>query len=214
MKLTTVRLLTVVLLTAAGAVKTQAQEEVYAWEERATTVQMRTNGLYWLALSPNVGIELQTDKGWAFQLDYVGAWWNSRKTNHFYSNYGFQAEVRYYLDSCRQVRPYTRHHVGLYAQMLTYDFEFGGKGYQCPNLRNTYAIGASYGYTMPLNDKLSLDFTIGIGYFSTTYNEYVPINGDYLLTGKKRKTFFGPTKAEVTLVWNVNDFNYTKRKTK
>lgn len=66
-------------------------------ESHAATFLLRTNGLYDLALSPNIGLEWQSSFGLAFQFDYVGAWWNSPSKNRFFSNYGFQTEIRYYF---------------------------------------------------------------------------------------------------------------------
>ena len=190
--------LTVVVLTA----------HVYAVEGNSTTVQLRTNGLYWLALSPNIGVELQTDLGLAFSMDYIGAWWNSDPSHHYWSDYAFQMEARYYLGVNKQEAPYKGHHVGLYGIMATYDFEFGGKGYQSNDLTKTFSIGGSYGYTMPLNKNFSLDFTVGLGYVQSKYDVYVPTNGGYMRTNTKRLRYFGPSKLEVSLVWNINKKNH------
>ena len=118
-------------------------QEIYRVESAPAAVQLRTNGLYDLALCPNIGIEIQTDLGIAWQLDYVGAWWNSPSRNRFYSNYAFQTEIRYYLDCEQMTFPYTGHHIGLYGQMMTYDFEFSGTGYQSRDLDMTFGIGAN-----------------------------------------------------------------------
>ena len=58
-------------------------------ESAPLVLQLHTNGLYWLAAVPNVGIEVQTDWGIALSLDYAGAWWNKRSSDRFYSCYGF-----------------------------------------------------------------------------------------------------------------------------
>jgi len=184
----------------------QAQE-IYRAEESSLAVQLRTNGLYDLALCPNVGLELQTDLGLAFQLDYVGAWWNSQKNNRYFSNYGLQTELRYYFASPKMDFPYTGHHAGVYFLMATYDFEFGGTGYQCKDLDKSIGFGISYGYSKPISRRLSLDFTLGIGYFTSKYTVYEPSTSWYRATGYKKLTWFGPTKAEVTLVWNLNKNN-------
>lgn len=184
-------------------------------KERTIPIQLRTNGLYWCALFPNIGIEAQTNYGLAFQLDYTGAWWNKDRTHHYYSGYAFQFETRYYFKDANKTKigesqkthVFSGSHVGLYIQMITYDFEFGNKGYQCNDLSKTIGIGASYGYCMPLNKTFSLDFTIGIGYLHTNYTEYIPHSDKYVRTGEKSKTWIGPTKAEISLVWNINNKN-------
>ena len=141
----------VAIIMAVISVATTKAQEIYRVESAPAAVQLRSNGLYDLALCPNIGIEIQTDLGLAWQLDYIGAWWNSPSRNRFFSNYAFQTEIRYYLASPKMTFPYTGHHVGLYGQMITYDFEFGGTGYQSRDLDYTFGIGASYGYSFPLS---------------------------------------------------------------
>ena len=169
--------------------------------------QLHTNGLYWLAAAPNIGMEIQTDWGISLSLDYIGAWWNKRPSDRFYSFYGFQSELRYYPDAIYNYAPYRGHHFGIYGQLLTYDFEFGGTGYQSAKFGKTWAAGLAYGYTKVLNRRLSLDFTIGIGYFQSKYDVYHPEGGWYKRDKTKKLTFFGRTKLEATLVWNINRFN-------
>lgn len=201
----------VAIIMAVISVATTKAQEIYRVESAPAAVQLRSNGLYDLALCPNIGIEIQTDLGLAWQLDYIGAWWNSPSRNRFFSNYAFQTEIRYYLASPKMTFPYTGHHVGLYGQMITYDFEFGGTGYQSRDLDYTFGIGASYGYSFPLSKRWSLDLTIGLGYFQSRYDEYDPRNiyGEkhFIHKETRRLKFWGPTKLEATFVWNINSFN-------
>ena len=193
------------LLAMAAAIPhhTEAQE-IYMLDDNHTAVSVHTNTLYWLGLSPNIGVELQTDLGLALQLDYVGAWWNSDTRQHYFSNYGFQTELRYYIDSPKQRVPYSRHHVGLYLQLATYDFEFGGTGYQCATLDGTWGVGAAYGYSLPIGSRWSLDLTAGIGYFRSKYDVYDPYEGQYIRTNTKRISYFGPTRLEASFVYHIN----------
>lgn len=199
-----------VVMAIAIAFTAKAQE-IYKLESAPAAVQLRTNGLYDLALCPNVGLEIQTDLGLAWQLDYIGAWWNSPSRNRFFSNYAFQTELRYYLESPKQTFPYTGHHVGFYGQMITYDFEFGGTGYQSRDLDMTFGIGASYGYSFPLSQNWSIDLTVGLGYFQSRYDEYDPrkIYGEnhFVRRETRRLKFWGPTKLEATFIWNINSKN-------
>lgn len=178
-------------------------------ESTAPTFQLRTNGLYDLALSPNIGLEWQSSFGMAFQFDYVGAWWNSPSKNRFFSNYGFQTEIRYYFKHENPAAPFRGWHAGAYGQLVTYDFEFGGEGYQCPNLDDSFGLGLSGGYSMPIGKRWNLDFALGLGYFQSKYSVYLPnaSNTAWLETNRKRLKFWGPTKAEVTLVYNLNKRN-------
>lgn len=199
------------LATMAAVTASQATaQEVYAEEEKAVAVQLHTNSLYWLTLSPNIGIEMQTNFGGALNIDYVGAWWNNDAQHRYFSNYAIQVEARYYLAAKKQLTPYTGHHVGVYGQMMTYDFEFGDTGYQSPSLEKTWAIGVAYGYVLPLSRCFSLDLTAGIGFLTSHYDVYRPgING-YVRTESKKLTFFGPTRLEATFVYHINAKNNKK----
>jgi hypothetical protein len=179
-------------------------------ESTAPTFQLRTNGLYDLALSPNIGLEWQSSFGMAFQFDYVGAWWNSPSKNRFFSNYGFQTEIRYYFKHKNTANPFRGLHAGVYGQMATFDFEFGGEGVQCPNLDDAWGLGLSGGYTLPISRRWAIDFVLGLGYFTAKYATYDPSvdsNGRFQQNGTKRLKFFGPTKLEVSFVWSLNKDN-------
>ena len=187
-------------------------QEAYLLQEEHTAVQLRTNGILDILLNPNVGIELQADNGIAWQLDYMGSWWNRDSKNHYFSAYAFQTEIRYYFEWQRAAVPYCGHHIGLYGQMATYDFEFGGKGYQCDRLDNTFAVGVSYGYAFALSRHWNLDLTAGFGYLRSQYDEYSPTVIGYRKEETRRITWWGPTKLEVSLVWNINRKNKKERK--
>ncbi len=194
----------VAIIMAVISVATTKAQEIYRVESAPAAVQLRTNGLFDLALCPNIGLEIQTDLGVAWQLDYTGAWWNNDEKHRYFSNYAFQTELRYYLDSRESEFPYAGHHVGVYGQMATFDFEFGEKGYQARDLDRAFGIGASYGYVFRLSRHWSLDLTMGVGYFVGKYDTYVPMEDGYKREETRRKAFFGPTKLEATLVWNLN----------
>lgn len=177
-------------------------------ESAPLALSLHTNGLYWLAAVPNVGAEIQTDWGISLLVDYMGAWWNKRSSDRFYSCYGFQTEVRYYPDALENYAPYRGHHFGIYGQLLTYDFEFGGTGYQSARFGRTWGIGLSYGYLLPISRKWSLDFSIGIGYLRSGYDKYVPnVWGNYSKVSDGTWTWIGPTSLSVSFVWNINNEN-------
>lgn len=169
-------------------------------------VALKTNGLYDLVLIPNIGIELGFNKHWSMNVNWMYAWWNSDTKHNFWRIYGGDLELRYWLKESLQ----KGHHFGTYTQALTYDFEFGNTGYQSDKW--SYAIGVSYGYTHPISKRLSLDFSIGIGYLSGKYKEYLPIDHCYVWQSTKQRHWFGPTKAEISLVWLLNSHHDIKKK--
>ena len=65
---------------------------------------------------------------------------------------------------------------------------------------------------MPIARRLNLDFNIGLGYHWGEYKEYLPIDNHYVWQATKNRQFFGPTKAEVSLVWLIGCDNYNRKK--
>lgn len=99
------------------------------------------------------------------------AWWNSNKRHNYWRIYGGELDIRKYFGRRAQTKPLTGHHLGIYGQAFTYDFETGHKGYIGGKPGGTlwdklnYAIGVEYGYSLPISRRLNLDFTLGVGYW-------------------------------------------------
>jgi hypothetical protein len=63
--------------------------------------------------------------------------------------------------------------------------------------------GITGGYVLKLNNALSMDFSLGLGYIHADYDKYVVINGVRVRRGSETKNWWGPVSAGVTLVWNI-----------
>ena len=172
-------------------------------------MSLKTNLLYDAALVSNIGAEFYLGKGWSVGANWMYAWWNSNKRHNYWRIYGGELDIRKYFGRRAQTKPLTGHHLGLYGQMLTYDFETGGTGYQS---KLSYGVGIEYGYSLPLGRRLNLDFGIGIGYLGGEYKKYDPIDGHYVWKETKQRHWFGPTKAEVSLIWLIGRGNYNEKK--
>jgi hypothetical protein len=169
---------------------------------------IKSNMLYDAAMTPNAGIEFYLGGGFSIGANWQYAWWKKDKTAFYWRTYGGDLEARYWFGKKAKEKPLTGHHVGLYGQMVTYDFEFGGKGILAPKW--SWAVGASYGYSLPIHRVLNIDFVVGAGYHSGIYYDYIPVDGEYVWQATKRRRWIGPTKAEVTLVWLIGCDNYNK----
>ena len=171
---------------------------------------LKTNALYDLALVPNIGVEIYAGKQWSVAANWMYAWWSNRGKNNFWRIYGGDVEARRWFGKKAEEKPLQGHHLGVYGQLLTYDFELGGRGYLGDKW--SYAFGVSYGYSLPITRRLNLDFNLGIGYLGGKYKEYTPIEGHYVWQLTKNRQWFGPTKAEVSLVWLLGNENVNKKK--
>lgn len=132
--------------------------------------------------------------------------------------YGGDMVIRKWLGKAAKEKPLTGHHLGLYGQIFTYDFETGGKGYMGGKPGGTlwdkmnYSAGVEYGYSLPVAYRLNIDFTIAVGYWGGTYYEYTPVDNCYVWQATKERHWFGPTKAEISLVWLIGRENFNKGK--
>lgn len=154
--------------------------------------------LYDLGLVPNLGIESAVTDHISVSADWMYAWWSHDSSHDYWRVYGGDLEVKYWFGN-KNGQKLTGHHVGAYGGILTYDVEWGNKGYM--GQKWSYIFGLSYGYALPLNRRFRLDFNLGIGYFGGEYYEYLPEGDHYYWQVTKNRRWFGPTKAEISLVW-------------
>lgn len=171
---------------------------------------VKTNLLYDLAITPNIGVEFYLGNRYSVAADWMYAWWKNHHAHWWHRIYGGDIEVRRYFGALAEEKPLQGWHVGLYGGIVTYDFEWGGRGYLGD--RWSYGGGVSIGYSIPFKRRLNFDFTIGIGYLGGEYKEYLPIDDCYVWQCTKQRNWVGPTKLEVSLVWLIGRGNYNKGK--
>ena len=189
----------------------EPKEEPFYWA-------LKTNLLYDAVLIPNIGAEVYVGKNWSVGANWMYAWWKADGASKFWRIYGGDIYARRWFGKKAEEKPLTGHHLGVYAQMLTYDFCLGSRGYMGgepeSNLwdKASFAAGMEYGYSLPIARKLNLDFAIGIGYLQGKYHEYKVVDDCYVWQTTKNRKWFGPTKAEVSLVWLLGKSHVNKEK--
>ena len=171
---------------------------------------VKTNMLYDLALVPNIGLEFYLGKNISVAGNWMYSWWKNDRIAWYWRTYGGDLAVRYWFGPDAEKKPLSGHHVGVYGQIITYDFETGGRGYLGD--RWSYAGGIEYGYSLPLARRLNIDFNLGVGYLGGEFKEYLPIDGHYVWQATKKRNYIGPTKLEVSLVWLLGYGNHNEGK--
>lgn len=181
-------------------------------------MDLSTNLLFDALLLPNISAEFYLGKNWSVVADWMYGWWDKDRKHYYWRAYGGDLGVRYWFGSKATEKPLTGHHIGVYGGVLTYDFEFGGKGYMggrpSHSLWNrcNYLAGVEYGYSLPVARRLNIDFTVGLGYMGGIVLEYNPQGNHYVWEKTKKLNWFGPTKAEISLVWLIGCGNYNHKK--
>lgn len=170
---------------------------------------LKTNMLYDVALVPNIGADFHLGKGWTIGGNWMYAWWSMESYNYFHRVAGGDINVRKYFGARASENPLTGHHLGVYGQILTYDLEYGKRG----QLADKWSCGAGieYGYSFPVARKLNIDLTVGAGYFTGKYENYIPDDGHYVWQSTYMRRWIGPTKAEISLIWLLGRNNYNNK---
>lgn len=171
---------------------------------------IKTNMLYDAAAIPNIGFDFYVGRNWSVVTNWLYTWIKNDSRHRYWRAYGGDLEARWWFGSKAKEKPLTGFHVGPYFGLLTYDFEWGSKGYQARRWSKTAAV--AFGFSLPIKRRLNLDFTVGGGYHWGKYYEYKPVDGHYVWQKTKRRKYFGPTKLEISLVWLVGCNNENQDK--
>ena len=172
-------------------------------------MNIRTNMLYDLAAVPNLGAEFYLGKNWSIGGNWMYAWWSKNESHRYWRLYGGDLNIRKWFGLKANAKPLTGHHIGLLAQAQTWDFEFGNKGWMGGkpggNIfdRANYGASIEYGFSLPVAERLNIDFSVAAGYIGGKYVTYTPQGPGYVWTATKQFNWFGPTKAEISLVWQI-----------
>lgn len=173
------------------------------YKDRHPLFALKTNLLFDAALMPNIEIEVPIGRRWSINGEYMFPWWLFEGDKYSLQILMGGLEGRYWLGSRanREGRDVlTGHFLGLYAGGGKYDLQWKENGYQGEFF---IAAGISYGYARKIARNLRLEFNIGIGVLRTDYRHYhARDNYQTLLWQENGKyTWFGPTKAKISLVW-------------
>ena len=171
---------------------------------------LKSNLLYDAAVIPNIGAEIGIWQGLTLGGYYQNIWLRNAARTRWYRLEGFEAEIKYYFN--KEKRPFRGHHVGIYGQLLTWDFTYKGRGYLAE--RWAYGGGISYGYILPIARRLNLDFEVGVGYLGGNMHEYVPMDGHRVWQSLEPFRWIGPTKLGVTLQWLIGRGNHNGKEVK
>ena len=151
----------------------------------------------------NLGIEVPIGKHWSLGADYYFPWiWPKKDNKNCFEFLGWGIEGRYWFGKNRTAFDRLKgHSVGLYGYVGYYDFERNFHGHQGEFVN----VGVDYTYAMAVGKRkaLHLEFSLGVGYIYSEARQYTVIeaNGP-LISDKvtKKVGYFGPTKANISLV--------------
>lgn len=154
---------------------------------------LRANLLRWATLTPDLGIEWRINRHVGIAVNGTWASWSWDDKNRRYALWEVAPEFRHYIGKEK------RGYLGVMFKTGQFNYKLSETGRQ-GDLMGGGIVG---GYQLKLNNALSLDFNLGIGYIHADYDKYVVINGVRVRRGSGTKNWWGPVSAGVTLVWNI-----------
>ena len=154
---------------------------------------LRANLLRWATLTPDLGLEWRICPSWGIAVN--GSWtsWSWSDKNRRYALWEVAPEVRYYIGKEK------RGYLGAMFKAGEFNYKLSGTGKQ----GDLMGGGITAGYQLRLNNALSLDFNLGLGYLNADYEKYEVIDGVRVRRGSNTKNWWGPVNAGVTLVWTL-----------
>lgn len=158
----------------------------------AQRVGLRTNALAWATATPNLGVELRMSRHFTFALDAYG---NPLKFDKLRTQFvALQPEVRYWFSA----RPQAGHFLGINASGAAYKF-------QAKNTRHegdAVAAGVTYGYSIPLHRRWSMEAAIGAGVLYHRDFHYGK-NSERPDSPNNKKVRLAPTKLGLTFTYHL-----------
>ena len=173
----------------------------YEQLNNSSRVAIKTNLLYDAVLVPNIGVEVNCFNNFTFYTDLMYAGWGFPSKHFYWDFYGLQTGIRKYFGRQASKRSFTGHHVGLYGNAFAYDLQAGHIGQQTPSVN--LGGGVDYGYSFPIAPYFNIDLEFGFGYLGGIYYEYIVEDNHNTWQGTISRSWWGPTKASVSLVWFI-----------
>lgn len=172
----------------------------------AQNVAVKTNLLYDITTTANLGIEFSVAPKWTVDISgNLNAWTFS--DNKKWKHWVLQPEARYWL--CERFNGHFvgAHLVGGIYNMGNWNTDFTFLGTDFGQLKEhryegwLVGAGIAYGYHWMLGRHWSVEAEIGIGYVYTQADKYeCPRCGEQLENNKPHH-YVGPTKAAVNLIY-------------
>lgn len=185
---------------------------------KSQNVNIKTNLLYDVLLSPTLGVEVGLAPKWSMDISGTLNSWNI--SNRRWKQWMVQPEARYWF--CQR---FSGHFLALHAMGGQYNFgNFGNFEPNTPNISQydkhlmflgtdlgqlwNYRLqgwfagaGVAYGYTWILDRHWSLEAEIGVGWLYTRYDKFNCVGCGKKVEEDKVHNYVGPTKAALNIIY-------------
>ncbi|WP_303142616.1 DUF3575 domain-containing protein [uncultured Parabacteroides sp.] len=164
-------------------------------------VAARTNALYWLTTTPNLGVEVALARKWSLEVSGNYNAWTFFPDGMSLRHWLVQPELRYW--PCKS---FEGHFFGLHGHFSRYNI---GQIPFLPGLDTytyrgeLYGGGVSYGYHFAIGRRWGLELMLGVGYTYLEYDKYVCAECAELM-GRYKRHFIGPTRLGISFIYIIH----------
>lgn len=170
---------------------------------------IKSNLLLDLVTVVNLALEIPIGQRWSIVGEVAYPWWRSWPNDFTMQIEAYHAELKYWLGDRDSKDRLTGWNVALYGGLGRYDLQpFTSEGVQ----GEFSEVGALVGYAHSIGGSFHMEYSLGVGYLSTSYEEYKMAAdtdefGDikvipYPWMQNTLKTIL-PTRVGVALVWVI-----------
>ena len=189
------------------------EDNVLSTRRDTVLFAMKSNMLYDAITVLNAELEVPISRHFSLAVEYLFPWWESNNKYCLeYLELGFEGRY-WFRNNVHKADRLGGHFLGIYGMSAMYDIQ---NDYDPAYQGELWSTGLTYGYAMRVgkHKRISLEFSLSVGYLSTGYRNYFPAD-DYseLYINKLnigRLHYFGPTKLKVSLVVPIN-IGYNKK---
>ncbi len=176
---------------------------------------IKTNLLYDAVTAANVEVEFPIGKKFSIAVEDVFPWWNwgTNGKKYCFQVWEMGVEPRWWFKRTDKRDYLSGHFAGVYGMSGKYDLQWDTKSCYQGEL---WSAGLTYGYALPICRWLNMEFSISAGYLHSDYRHYQPDPAYEHLYRDKYKvgkiSWFGPTKAKISLVVPIGRDSHNERR--
>ena len=202
---------------SAPIAREETQEANFADEDstemtsdKRTIIALKSNLLLDAVTALNYEIEVPINKHFSVLFEQNTPWWLSKDNKRCLEFLSFGGEFRWWFAPRTKAETADRKlrdalmgpFLGVHCWGGKADIQWADK-FGCYQF-DFISAGLTYGYSMPISNYLNLEFSISAGYANIPYQHYIPTDDWAILIKDKNNAgtlhYFGPTKAEISLV--------------
>ena len=170
---------------------------------------IKTNLLYDVLSAANLEIEVPIGKQWSVAAEGIFPWWKASRADWTMQLLAGHATVKYWFGDRDAQEVLTGWNIGLYGGVGKYDLQFFDKDGEQGDFFDAGIQGA---YAHKIGKCFRMEYSLGVGYLQRDSKKYDKANNTMHVDIKvfrypwevKRRQWFGPTSAKISLVWLVN----------